>query len=154
MSLKHTIRQQYQTLADRAFSQTASLQTPPEGWIRTMRKALGMSGAQLARRMGVTRARISNAEQAEMSGGATLKSMKATAQAMDCRFVYAIVPNESIEAMIAARAHRKAEAIVGIASGHMALESQTLPEEKNLSEKERLAAELAREMPSGFWDDK
>jgi hypothetical protein len=29
-----------------------------------------------------------------------------------------------------------------------------LPEEKNLSEKERLAAELAREMPSGFWDDK
>ena len=154
MGLKHTIRQQYQVLAASAFSQVGTQQIPPEGWIRTMRKALGMSGAQLARRMGVTRARISNAEQAEISGGATLKSMHAAAQAMGCRFVYAIVPQESTEAMIGAQAHRKAEAIVGMASGHMALESQALPAEKNLSETERLAAEFAREIPSGFWDNK
>ena len=154
MSLKHTIRHQYMALADRAAKQAASLQFPPEGWIRTMRKALGMSGAQLARRMGVTRARISYAEQAELSGGMTLNSMQAAAEAMGCRFVYAFVPVDSIEAMIAAQARRKAEAIVGVASRHMALENQTLPNEKILTETTRLAADLARALPSGFWDDK
>ena len=154
MSLKRTIRHQYQTLADRAAKQTVGLQSPPEGWIRTVRKALGMSGAQLARRMGVTRARISYAEQAELAGGMTLNSMEAAAEAMGCRFVCAFVPVDSIEAIIAAQARRKAEAIVGEASRHMALENQTLPDEKILAETTRLAAELARELPSGFWDDK
>ncbi len=35
---------------------------PQEGWVRTVRTALGMSGPQLARRLGVTKARISKVE--------------------------------------------------------------------------------------------
>ena len=85
---------------------------PREGWIATVRKALGMSGAQLARRLGVTRARISQAERAEVVGGVTLNTMRATAEAMRCRFVYAIVPDKRIEDIIAAQAHVKARAVV------------------------------------------
>lgn len=154
MSVKRAARQQYRTIVDRAAEQVAMLRAPSEGWMRTVRKALGMSGAQLARRMGVTRARVANAEQAELSGSVTIKSMQAAAEAMGCRFVYAVVPVESTNALITAQARRKAMAVVGVASRHMALESQTLPNDKIAQEVDRLAADLARDMPSDFWDDK
>jgi len=153
MSVKTIVRQQYQRIADNAASH-AGLQTPLEGWLRTVRNALGMSGAQLARKMGVTRARVAQAERAERSGGITLKSMQATAEAMGCRFVYAIVPPERIEDIIMAQARKKAMAVVGTASKHMALENQTLPNDKIAQEVERLTQEIAREMPPDFWNDK
>lgn len=153
MSVKLIVRQQYRHIVDSAANGTA-LQTPREGWLRTVRKALGMSGAQLAKKMGVTRARVAQAEHAELSGGATLKSMHAAAEAMGCRFVYAVVPERRIEDVIMAQARKKAMAIVGAASTHMALESQTLPKDKIAQEVERLTHEIAREMPSDFWSDK
>ena len=153
MSVKTVVRLQYHRLADSAASHSG-LRTPPEGWLRTVRKALGMSGAQLAKKMGVTRARVAQAEQAELSGGATLKSMHAAAEAMGCRFVYAVVPEKRIEDLIAAQARKKAMALVGAASTHMALENQALPDAKTAQEAERLSHELAREMPPDFWSDK
>jgi predicted DNA-binding mobile mystery protein A len=153
MSAKTIARQQYQRIADSAASLVA-VQTPPEGWLRTVRNALGMSGAQLAKRMSVTRARVAQAEHAELTGGATLKSMQAAAQAMGCRFVYAIVPPGRVEDVITAQARKKAMAIVGTASKHMALESQTLPDEKIAQEVERLTREIVQKMPPDFWSDK
>jgi predicted DNA-binding mobile mystery protein A len=153
MSVKTVVQQQYQRLVDSA-ADNSGLRPPPEGWLRTVRKALGMSGAQLAKKMGVTRARIAQAEQAELSGGTTLKSMQAAAEAMGCRFVYAIVPEKRIEDLITAQARKKAMALVGIANTHMALESQTLSKDKIAQEVERLTRELAQEMPPDFWSDK
>jgi predicted DNA-binding mobile mystery protein A len=154
MTVKRAVLQQYQAIVDRAATQATALRTPSEGWLRTVRKALGMSGAQLARRMGVTRARIAAAEKDELDGGITLKSMQATAEAMGCRFVYAIVPPQTIEDIVSARARKKALAIVGRASGHMALEDQTLPDEKIAQEVARLTADIARDLPPDFWGDK
>ena len=153
MSVKTIVHQQYQRLVDGA-AVHSGLRTPPEGWLRTVRKALDMSGAQLAKKMGVTRARIAQAEQAELTGGTTLKSMQAAAEAMGCKFVYAIVPDKRIEDLITAQARKKARALVKTASTHMALESQNLPNDKIEAEVERLASDLAREMPSDFWSDK
>jgi predicted DNA-binding mobile mystery protein A len=153
MSVKKTVQQQYQHIVDNAAS-CATLQTPPEGWLRTVRNALGMSGAQLAKRMGVTRARVAQAEHAELTGGVTLKSMQATAEAMGCKFVYAIVPPGRIEDIVMAQARKKAMAIVGTASKHMALEGQTLPNDKIAQQIDRLTQDLAWEMPSDFWRDK
>lgn len=153
MSVKKAVRQQYQRIVDDA-ANCANLPTPPEGWLRTVRNALGMSGAQLAKRMGVTRARVAQAEQAELTAGVTLKSMQATAEAMGCRFVYAIVPAGSIEDIVMVQARKKALEIVGTASTHMALESQTLPNDKTAQQVERLTQELAREMPADFWRDR
>jgi predicted DNA-binding mobile mystery protein A len=155
MSTKQTAARQYRAIVDRATPLAAQQASPPsEGWIATTRKALGMSAAQLGRRLGVTRARISQAELAEPSGGVTLKTMQAAAQAMGCRFVYAIVPNEGrVEDAIAARAHEKARAIVARARVHMALERQSLPEAKNRNEVERIAGEFIRAMPRDLWAD-
>lgn len=152
MSVKTIAQQQYQRSVNAAVGH-AGLRTPREGWMRTVRKALGMSGAQLAKRMGVTRARIAQAEQAELVGGVTLNSMQAFAEAMGCQFVYAIVPPTRVEDLIVAQARKKAEALVGTASKHMALESQTLPDDKIAQEVERLTSEIAREMAPDFWSD-
>jgi|SRR5580692_2649865 predicted DNA-binding mobile mystery protein A len=155
MSVKTTAQQQYRSIVNSAASTVAGLTTPPEGWLRTVRKALSMSGAELARKMGVTRARVTQAEHAELSGGVTLKSMQATAEAMGCRFVYVIIPSSGrIEDVITAQARKRAMAIVGTASKHMALENQKLPDDKIAEEVERLTREIAQEMPPDFWSDK
>jgi predicted DNA-binding mobile mystery protein A len=153
MSVKNLATRQYQTLVNHA-AKAMTYQTvlPPEGWIATTRKALGMSAAQLARRLGLTSARIFQAEQAEPLGGVTLKTMHAMAEAMGCRFVYAIVPADGrVEQVILAQAQRKAQALVGRASIHMALEKQSLSPEDNTMEVERITNELLRTMPSDFW---
>jgi predicted DNA-binding mobile mystery protein A len=150
MSVKTVVQQQYQRIVDSAASH-AALQTPPEGWLRTVRKALGMSGAQLAKTMKVTRARVAQAERAELDGAVTLKSMQTMAEAMGCRFVYAIVPPQRIEDVIMAQARKKAVALVGTASQHMALESQALPDDKIAQAVEHLTREIAAEMPRDFW---
>jgi predicted DNA-binding mobile mystery protein A len=155
MSVKVIVRQQYRAIIDNAAATVSGLGTPPEGWLRTVRNALGMSGADVAEKMRVTRARVTQAEHAELNGGITLKSMQATAEAMGCRFVYAIIPASGrIEDIIITQARKKAVAIVGTASKHMALENQKLSNDQIAQETERLTLEIAREMPSDFWSNK
>ena len=155
MSVKIIAQLQYRNIVDRAAAIVAGLKTPPEGWLRTVRNALGMSGAEVGKRLGVTRARVTQAEHAELTGGVTLKSMQTAAEAMGCRFVYAIIPSSGrIDDIITAQARKKAAAIVGTASQHMALENQKLPDARIAEEVERLTSEIAKEIPSDFWSDK
>lgn len=155
MSVKTIAQQQYSSIVDKAATSLIGLKTPPEGWLRTVRNALGMSGAEVAKRLGVTRARVTTAEHAELTGGITLKSMQAMAEAMGCRFVYAVIPPSGrIEDIITAQARKKAMSIVGTTNIHMALENQKLPDEKIVQEVERLTREIALEQPSDFWNDK
>jgi len=138
MSVKQSVRQPYQVVAD-----LAAAQRLPR--LRTVRRALGMSGEQLGRRMGgLTRARISQIELAETAGTANLKAMQAMAEAMGCRFVYAIVPPGTFEDLIAAQARKKAESLV---------EGQKLSKNQMAQEVERLARDIAHTMPADLWDD-
>jgi len=155
MSVKATFLKQYQTIIDNASDAPARrFAIPREGWIATMRKALGMSGTDLAKRMGLKRARISQAEKAELSGGVTLKTMAAAAEAMGGRFVYAIVPKEGRALdLVERQARKKARALVEKTSVHMALENQSLSPEKREEEIERIAQELVRVTPGDLWAD-
>jgi predicted DNA-binding mobile mystery protein A len=152
MTVKEVVLRQYRTIVNRAASRLAELSAPREGWVRTVRTALGMSGPDLAARLGLTRARISQTEAAERTGGVTIRTMRSVAEAMGCRFVYAIVPQSgTIEDVIKTQAGRKAEALVRRAGGHMALEDQALSQEAMRAEIERVAEELSRKMPADFW---
>lgn len=155
MGVRETAVRQYQAIVDHAAERVSGGQpqfVPAEGWIATVRKALCMSGAEFARRLGVTRARVSEMERTEPDGSVTLRTMDAAAKAMGCRFVYAIVPkNGNVQDAIEAQAHRKARAIVNRASDHMALEQQSLSVERNAEEVERIARDLMYRMPSDFW---
>jgi len=126
---------------------------PQEGWLRTVRNALGMSGSQLAKRLGVTKSRVSKAEQDELSGSVTLKTMQSMAEAMDCKFVYAVVPNNDVETIIKLRAKEKERLQVETASMHMALEAQSLSKEQLEFKIQRIAAQIVDKMPSDFWND-
>ncbi|MGS2718467.1 mobile mystery protein A [Eionea flava] len=159
MSIDKIVAKQYRDKVNQAVSQFAGLSMlpnhglPKEGWLRTVRTALGMSGTQLAKKLGVTKARISKAEQDEPHRSVTLKTMQSMAEAMDCTFVYAIVPKQNVEDVIKARAIEKARAQVKAASTHMALESQSLSKEQLEFEVERIAAQIIDKMPSDFWND-
>lgn len=154
MSVKSTAKRQYRARVDQAATSPArALAPPPEGWVATTRKALGITGAQLGRLTGKTRATISAAEKSEREGGITLQNLGALAEAMNCRLVYAFVPREeSVSTLLAAQARRKAEALVSKASAHMALEKQALPSEERARQVELLAEELLRERPSEIWE--
>ncbi len=154
MGIETVVLKQYQNKVNQALKQFGGYAIPlSEGWLKTVRKALGMSGSQLAIRLGVTKGRVSQAESAELSGSATLKSMQNMAQAMDCRFVYAVIPEKEIESVIKDRAVLKAKEQVRAASTQMALESQALSDEQLACEVDRLASEIIKKMASDLWND-
>ena len=154
MNVKDTARKQYVRIVDRAAQQLESVQKPSEGWLSVLRKALGMSGAEVAARMGVSRGAVYQAERNEREGAITINQMQKLAEAMGGRFVYAIVPEGSVEDVIRAQARRKAEARIRRASAHMALEKQSLPSAQTRQRIEELADELVRDMPPDFWEVK
>jgi len=154
MSVKETARKQYIRLVDRAAQQLAHMPAPSEGWLTVLRKALGMSGTEVAARMQVSRNAVYQAERNEREGAITITQMRKLAGAMGCEFVYAIVPNGSVDDVMRKQARRKAEARIRRASAHMALEMQSLPPAQQQKRIEELAEQLLRDMPPDFWEDK
>jgi len=151
--LKHIVSKQYRDKINQASSKTVDIVVPPEGWIRTARKALGISAAQLAKRLGVTRGHISNTEKHEMNGTITLKTFQSMAEGMGCHFVYAIVPKRNLEGILKARAKEKATLRIKEAQDHMALENQALSEKLVKFEIDRLTKEILNDPPPDFWSD-
>jgi len=151
--MKQIVLKQYQEIVDQSAKKVAGLSVPVEGWVRTMRNALGISGAQLGRRLGVSRSQIAQTEHNELSGAVTLKTLQKMAEGMNCRVVYAFVPETSAHAIVENRAGEKAEQLVSRADIHMALESQSLDRASREYEVERLKRELLDKMPSDLWDD-
>ena len=151
MNVKDTARKQYVRIIDRTSEQLRNFHQLKGGWLALLRHALGMSGAHVATRMGVSRNAIYQAERNERDGAITIAQMRKIAAAMDAEFVYAVVPKGSVEDVIRAQARRKAEARVRRVSSHMALESQSLPSEQTKQRIENLAEELIRDMPPDFW---
>jgi predicted DNA-binding mobile mystery protein A len=155
MSLKSLVASQHRATVDAAAVHARAIDRPSVGWLRAMRKALGMSGAQLARRLGVTRAVILQAERNELAGTIGLQTLQRTAAAMGCRLVYALVPVEgTADQLIEAQAHHQARALVDHAGEQMALEAQGLSPQQRLSEIERLQRQLLVDLPSDLWDER
>jgi predicted DNA-binding mobile mystery protein A len=130
-----------------------ALIVPPSGWIKAIRQALGMTAAQLARRMGVVQSRVSALEKAEMHGTPSLKTLRQAAEAMDCVLVYAIVPRTSLDQIVRDQAVKKAD--VELARHHhtMRLENQAMDKRDLATERERLVADILAGSLRRVWDD-
>lgn len=83
---------------------------PTNGWLRAIREALGMTAAQLGRRLGVSQQRALAMEGAETRGSLTLASLARAAEALDCQLVYALVPRLPLEGLVEERAAARARA--------------------------------------------
>jgi len=122
---------------------------PVRGWIRAIRDALGMSAAQLAKRLGVRQPSIVALEQSEVKGTIELATLRRVAEALDCTLIYALVPNQPLEETIRERARlfwrRRREPV----EHSMTLEDQKVAPQ----DVERLLDEILRETsPRKFWE--
>lgn len=129
-----------------------ALQAPHRGWIRAIRDALGMTAAQMARRMGVSQPRITKLEKAEVTGAVTLASLEKAADALGCTLVYALVPRQPLERTIHARAEQKARQHLDRIHHTMALEDQATDNPILINELSALTRQYEHD-PRGLWDE-
>lgn len=141
---------QLQTL-DQHLAGVSVCDRPSDGWIKAVRKALGMSTRQLAQRMRITQQSAAKLENNEGDDAITLKKLRQAAEAMDCRLVYAFLPNEgSLEATVRKQAMKKARSLVAPVNHTMLLEAQAVG---NMDEKiHETAEELMRNITPRLWD--
>jgi len=150
--IKQIIRDQYQSKIDQLIG-IKKIKSPNEGWIRTLRKALGMSGPQLAKRIGVSKSQVSQMERMEMEDRITLKQLRRVAEVFNCDLVCALVPRQPIETMIRDQAEKKAQNLVKKTDVQMKLEAQQLSKETLERQIEVEAERLIKGMPRDLWED-
>jgi predicted DNA-binding mobile mystery protein A len=138
----------------RSLRPLAATQRPPKGWVRAIRDALGMTTAQLGRRLGVSQPRVVELEQSEVSGGITLHSLQRAAEALGCRVVYALVPQKPLAETVRKRAEEIAGRRSSAVEQTMRLEAQGVNDKKAARElREQVIEELLRR-PARLWDEK
>lgn len=128
---------------------------PPSGWIKAIRGALGLSIRQLADRVGVGHGSINQLEKREPKKRVTLESLENAARAMDCKVVYAIVPQESditLDEIVKRRAIEAASKILKEVAHTMRLEAQGTSEKQVKDEIRRIANDLIESGDSRIWD--
>jgi predicted DNA-binding mobile mystery protein A len=135
-------------------SEIKHLNPPVKGWLRSIREALGLSGKQLGERMDVSQPRIVQMEKDELSGSVTLKTMRQAAEALDCVFVYALVPRTSLEETIREQAKKVAQKRLSRTNHTMLLEDQSVSDDERKKMFDAKVEELIREMPRDFWSEK
>jgi predicted DNA-binding mobile mystery protein A len=132
-----------------AIRPVARFAPPFRGWIKAIREALGMTSAQLARRMGVRQPSIIALERSEAEGTIELSSLRRAAKALDCTLVYALVPNRPLELTMRERAREFARQRLEPVEHSMLLEDQAAP---RTDANERTDEILRETNPGLFWD--
>lgn len=102
----------------------AAMAAPRGGWLRAVRKALGMSTEDVAERLGVTRSSVARMEASEQRETIQLDTLRRVAQAMDCELVYVLIPRTSLEHSVQQQRSIAARQLSGKVRTHMALEGQ------------------------------
>jgi len=76
----------------RPFLTARRVYRPLGGWLRTVRKALGVSATAMAKDLRVSPSAIFQMERAEWKDKISLRGLEKAARAMSCKVVYAVVP--------------------------------------------------------------
>lgn len=125
---------------DRRMRDFPSTETPRGGWIRTIREALGMTMAQLGKRLAISPQSLRSLEERERKGAISLTKLREAADALDCELRVAFVPRTSLEETMHRQAARKSSEQRNRLLHTMRLESQEEGVGEVLDEKR--AAEL------------
>ena len=126
---------------------------PPRGWIKAIREALGMTTAQLARRIGVSQPRVVAIEKAEKNASITLDSLERAARALDCQVVYALIPRKPLNDLVEERVRIVAEKRLQSTQHSMALEAQSIDKSDEEEQLKRLSERLMKKAGSELWED-
>jgi predicted DNA-binding mobile mystery protein A len=124
------------------------------GWIKTIRTALGMSTRTLGERIGVSQPQISKLENSEVDKAITLRSLERAAEGLNCELVYFLVPKQqNLAKTLEQQALRKSSKEVKSVNTHMALEGQGLSQVDVDKMIDAEVKELLYRLPRDFWDD-
>jgi len=102
----------------------AAMTVPRGGWLRAVRKALGMSSDDVAQRLGVTRSSVARMETSEQRETIQLDTLRRVARAMDCELAYVLMPRTSLEHSVQRQRDEAARQLSSKVRTHMALEGQ------------------------------
>lgn len=116
--------------------------TPPIGWVASIRTALGMSTVALAGRLNMTPAGVRKLEKAEMHRAISLASLDKLAQALECEVRYALVPRKPLDGLMRDQAVRRATEEFASVSRTMELEDQSVVSRRHKQQVDILAQEI------------
>ncbi|MDP8299200.1 MAG: mobile mystery protein A [Candidatus Tantalella remota] len=153
MKLQHKklVLQQLDSTLKR-FQPLKAINPPERGWLRAIRTALGMNGKQFAKRLGVSAPRVTYLEQDEIAGSATIKMMQQAARALNCKFVYGIVPQKSLFDIIKKQAIDVAKNRIARTSHTMLLEKQELTINDQKKILKNMIVDITETLPKSLWD--
>lgn len=131
----------------------SDFQRPSGGWLRAIRKGLGMTTTQLAERLNVHQSTVSNYEKSEIEGTIKLKTLRRVASALDSELIYAVVPGAPIREIREQRARKVARRRIEAVDNSMELEDQAISEEEKQRQIEELTQDILDEWPRTIWDE-
>lgn len=92
---------------------------PPQGWINAVRTSLGMTSKQLGQRIGIAQGSVIGIEKSEVKGTIQIETLQRIGKAMNCKLVYALVPEAPLETIFAERLMEKAGHPISLKPRHL-----------------------------------
>lgn len=126
--------------------------TPTAGWIKEIRRAIGMTAAQLAKRLHVTQAAVTGWEGREQAGTISLNTLRKAADAMDCDLAYVLIPRGGLESTVNRRISDVAHQRVTDVSHTMGLEQQPVSDAYARRRISALVERMKAHPPRNLWE--
>lgn len=124
---------------------------PPSGWLKAIRKALGMPATQLAKRLDVVASTVTRLEASEADDTISLATLRRAAEALGCELRYALVPKQSLADTLESRAATLARQRMATVSHTMALEAQATSKNTVAQQTRSLTANLLQGSRRELW---
>ena len=125
---------------------------PKDGWGKAIRDALGLSNIQLSRRLKRKASQsVEDILKSEAAGTIKLNTLRELAGVLNCRLVYALVPDKPLDEVRREQALKVANNILAPTSHTMKLEDQGLTAREHQRAVERLAEKLLSGSGRKLW---
>ncbi len=135
-----------------SYPRPAAAPLPRRGWARAIREALGMTQTQLAARLAISRQSVQDLENAEADRKITVDSLDRLARALNCRLVYALVPeNGSLDDVLERQAQAAADQLLRATDHSMRLEAQGVETLQKERQRQTLVDSLLRGSLRNLW---
>ena len=110
-----------------------------------------MSSRELAERMGVRQQTIADLERSEQRGAIKLETLERAADALECDFVYFLLPRRSLDELVDSQARAKAARHLGRVAHHSRLEDQAVTDDDTAVQLDDLARQFVDRR--GLWTE-
>lgn len=141
---------QLDTRLGRIRDSASLLQSPRGGWLKSLRKALGMRQSDVGERLGMTRQAVADLERREDNGAVTLNALREAARALGAELHYVVLPIVPLKETLDARAEHVARFMAGQVHHSMRMEDQGTGEREAKDRIEELRQMLLQN-PALLW---